>query len=65
MKSITIYALLLLSLIVKATWWIAATQPLILSLGAILGAINLGDLDSQTIELRNWLPLKKKQDETP
>ena len=37
---------------VKGAWWVAAVQPVILSLGAVFSAI---DLDLEPIEWRNWL----------
>ena len=57
MKLSTIFALFTLSLVVKATWWAAAAQPVILSLGAVLAAIDLDvlNMDAQTIEWKNWL----------
>ena len=30
---------------VKGAWWAAATQPVILTLGAVLGALNFDVLD--------------------
>ena len=41
MKLKVIFALCTLSVMVKGTWWAAAVQPVILSLGAILGALDL------------------------
>ena len=65
MKKSAIVALYALSAIVEGTWWIAIAQPIILSLGTVLTAINMDvlNLDIQTIELRNWLPLDKQQKE--
>ena len=67
MKLLATFALILLSTIVKAAWWIPAVQPVILSLGAVLTAFNLDvlNIDVQPIEWKNWLSLKKKKDETP
>ena len=48
---------------VKGTW-VAAVQPLILSLGAILGAIDLDVLDLSSIELKNLLPFINKNEAT-
>ena len=48
---------------VKGAWWAAAVQPVILSLGAILGAVDLDVLD-----INLSLPFINKQDkqtETP
>ena len=47
MKVISLLALLFCVEIVKGTWWTAAVQPVILSLGAILGAVDLDVLDIQ------------------
>ena len=45
MKSSRIFALFNLILIVRGAWWAAAAQPVILSLGAVLGALNIEVLD--------------------
>ena len=45
MKLKGVFALLSLSVMVKGTWWSAAVQPIILSLGAIMGAIDLDVLE--------------------
>ena len=45
MKIIDILVLFSLSIIVKGTWWAAAIQPVILSLGAVFAAIDLDILD--------------------
>ena len=44
-----LFALLTLSTIVKGTWWVAAVQPVILSLGAIFTAIDSDVLDIKPI----------------
>ena len=62
MKLSGIFALFSLSVLVKGTWWAAAVQPVILSLGAVLSAIDLDGFDIQTIELRNLLPFINKQE---
>ena len=49
---------------VRGTWLIAAAQPLILSLGAIFGVIDLGVLDIQPIQLRSLLPFVSKLEKT-
>ena len=49
MKLRDIVALLALSVIVKGTFWVAAVQPFILSLGAMFTAINLDVLDIESI----------------
>ena len=49
---------------VKGTWWAAAgLQPVILSIGAVLSAINLDVLDVQPIEWRKLLTFKNDKDE--
>ena len=49
---------------VKGAFWAAAAQPLILSFGTILAALNTEILDVQPIfELKNLLPFLNKQDE--
>ena len=45
MKLSAIFALFTLNLVVKATWWAAAAQPVILSLGAVLAAFDLDVLN--------------------
>ena len=46
MKLASIFVLLALSVTVQGAWWAAAAvQPVILSLGAILGAIDLDVLN--------------------
>ena len=49
-----IFAVFTLSTIVKSAWWIAAAQPIILSLGAGLAALNL---DVQPLLDINWKKL--------
>ena len=39
----------------------AAVQPVILSLGAVLSAFNLEELDTQPIEWKGWLPFAFKK----
>ena len=53
---IGIFALFTLSEIVRSAWLIAAAQPVILSLGAMLAAIDLDVLDV------SWLPFVNKQE---
>ena len=67
MKILATLALFLLSSLVKAIWQIPAVQPVILSLGAALTALNIDVLnfDVQPIEWTNLLFLKKKKEETP
>ena len=49
MKLSIIFALYTLSVIVKGAWWAAAVQPVILSLGAILGALDQDVLNVEPI----------------
>ena len=62
MKLESIIALFTLIVMVKGAWWAAAIQPVILSLGAVLGTIDKDVLDIQAIEWRNLLPFINKQD---
>ena len=55
-----IFALLTLIVIVKSTWWAVAVQPVILSLGAVLSAIDHDILDVQSIEWKSLLPFISK-----
>ena len=52
MKSKGIFPFFFLIAIVKGSWWAAAAQPVILSLGAILAAV--------PIEWENLLPFVNK-----
>ena len=58
MKLSDIVALLTLSVMVKGAW-LAAVQPVILSIGALLSAIDLDVLDEK-IEWKNFLPFINK-----
>ena len=49
MKVSSIFVSFSLIVIVKGAWFIAAVQPVILTLGAVLGAIDLDVLDAETI----------------
>ena len=49
MKLFYIFALFTLSVFVKGAWLAAAVQPVILSLGAILGTIDLDVLEMPSI----------------
>ena len=46
MKLFGVFVLSLLSVMVEGAWLAAAVQPVILSLGAVLGAIDLDVLDA-------------------
>ena len=56
----SIFALFKLCMMVEGAWWAAAVQPVILSLGAVLGALDLDVLDVQYL-----LPFINKQDKNP
>ena len=60
MKIRDIFALFMLSMIVKGTWWAAAVQPVILSLGAVLTAFDKDVLNLEPIQWKNWLPYINK-----
>ena len=49
MKLSGIFALSILSVIVKGTFWVAAVQPFILSLGTLFAAIDLDVIDIESI----------------
>ena len=48
---------------VKGTWWAAAVQPVILSLGAVLAAINQDVFDINSIEWKNLQIFKNEKEE--
>ena len=60
MKIRDIFVLFSLSVIVKGTWWAAAVQPVILSLGAVLTAFDKDVLNLEPIQWKNWLPYINK-----
>ena len=63
MKLSSLIALFTLIMMVKGVWWAAGVQPVILSLGAILGAIELDVLNNvELVEFRNFLPFINKMD---
>ena len=49
MKLKGLLVLFTLNVIIKATWWAAAVQPVILSLGAVLATIERDVLDVEPI----------------
>ena len=49
MKLLTLIALFTLIVMVKGAWWAAATQPVLLGLGAVLGVLNLDVSDIKPI----------------
>ena len=64
MKLTSIFTLFTLIVIVKGAWWAAAVQPVILSLGAVLGTIDQDVLDLQPIAQKNWNIFKSDKKET-
>ena len=64
MKLSDIFALFTLSVMVKGAWWAAAVQPVILSLGAVLTAIDLDVHQTLPTEWRNWQIFKSDKEET-
>ena len=65
MKLGSIFALFTLSTIVKGAWFIAAVQPVILSIGAILAAIDLDVIDIQPIKFRNFFAETRHKEDLP
>ena len=61
MKLRDIFALLTLTVMVKGAWLAAAVQPVIVSLGAVLTAVDLDIFDMQPIQWKSWLPFINKQ----
>ena len=61
MKLSAVFALFALIVMVKGAWWAAAVRPIILSLGAIWGAIDSDVLNVEHIEWRNMMPFISKQ----
>ena len=57
MKLRGILALFTLSVITKGAWWDATVQPIILSLGAMMAAVDLDVLDVHLFDWRQWLIL--------
>ena len=60
MKLRSILALFTLIVMVRGAWFAAAVQPVILSLGAVLSAVDLDVLDVQLTGIKNWLPFINK-----
>ena len=48
----------------KATWWAAAAQPVLLGFGAILTALNQNEVidDVKPMQIRNWLPMADNEE---
>ena len=64
MKLRDILALFTLIIMVRGAWFAATVQPIILSLGAVLSAVDLDVLDVQLNGIKSWLPFINKQDST-
>ena len=62
MKLAGIFVLFTLNAIVEGAFWVAAVQPVILTLGAIFTVIDQDVLDVQSVEWKRWLPFINKQD---
>ena len=60
MKLRGIFALFAICVIVKGAWWAAATQPVIMSLGAVLTATNSDVLDVHSFDWREIYENLKK-----
>ena len=56
----TIIALLALVEIVKGAWLAAVTQPVLLGLGAIMGALNMDVFDAQPMTWGIFIPTFNK-----
>ena len=68
MKLKDILTLFTLSVIVKGAWWAAAVQPVVLSLGTMMAAVDLDVLDANVLHLfdwRKWIPGRKKEEKAP
>ena len=52
-----------MSAIVKGAWWIAAAQPIILSIGAAFAALNLDIQPLLASDWKNMLIFKNDKDE--
>ena len=58
-----LFTIITLCVTVKGAWWAAAVNPVILSLGAIFGAVDLDVLDVQSIQWKSWMPFINKYTE--
>ena len=64
MKSKVFFSILNLIVIVKAALLATAVQPVILTLGAVMAALDLDVLDVQPIAWRNWKIFKSEKKES-
>ena len=63
MKSIFVFFIFTLSVIVEGAWWAAAMRPIILSFGAAFGALNLDEFTFLDFDLKGLLVSKIDSDE--
>ena len=63
MKTICIFVIYTLSVIVEGTWWTAAMRPIILSFGAAFSSFNLDELTFLDYDLKGLLVSKNDSDE--
>ena len=61
MKVFSILVLLTLIVMAKGAWWTAVAHPVILSLGAILGTIDLDVLNVEPIGGYSWMSFANNQ----
>ena len=50
---------------VNGAWWAAVTQPVILSFGSLLAAVDTDVLDVHLIDWNKWIPFLGKGKKTP
>ena len=60
MQLITVFVSLTLIVIVKGAWLAAVTQPVILGLGAVMGAFNMDVFDAQPMTWGIFVPTFNK-----
>ena len=53
----TFFALFTLVMMVKGAWFAAVAQPVILGLGAVMGALNMDVFDAQPITWNILIPM--------
>ena len=61
MKLREVFALFTLSVVVKGSLWAAAVQPVILSLGAMMAAVDQDVLDVHFFDWRKWFGQKPEE----
>ena len=62
MKTICIFVIFSLSVIVEGAWWAAAVQPIVLSLGAAFTAMNLDVQPFLNVDLKSMIFKKDKEE---